>query len=160
MIRRLARWAGRAALGIAILAVLVVVVLHTPPGRNLLRNSVLAGLRRGGLEARLDRVEVGALGLEARVFGLELARPGYPPFLRASRATLRLRPTALRGQISLRELVAQGVVLDLVRDGDGNWNLPEASKPAVPAAPFDLRPLLLARIALSDVDLHVRAAGA
>ncbi|HVQ30992.1 MAG TPA: hypothetical protein VMV21_15480, partial [Vicinamibacteria bacterium] len=80
--------------------------------------------------------------------------------LRASRATLRLRPTALRGQISLRELVAQGVVLDLVRDGDGNWNLPEASKPAVPAAPFDLRPLLLARIALSDVDLHVRAAGA
>ena len=159
MIRRLARWAGRAALGIAILAALVVVILHTPPGRNLLRNFVLAELRRGGLEARLDRLEVEPLRLEARVYGLELSRPGHPPFLRATSATVRLGAAALRGRPSLRELAAQGVSIDLVRDARGEWNIPESSPPSAEGPSFDLRSLLQARVALTDVDLRARESG-
>ena len=121
MIRRLARGAGRAALGIAILAALLVAVLHTPPGRNLLRSFVLAGLRRGGLDVRLDHIEVEPLRLEARVFGLELARPGYRPFLRVLQATLRFPGKALRGQVALREaggLEVSATGLDLEWSGE------------------------------------------
>ena len=158
MIRRLARGAGRAAVGIAILAVLLVVVLHTPPGRNLLRNLVLAELRRGGVEARLDLVEVEPLRLEARVFGLEMARPGYPPFLRVPQATVRFPGKAVRGEIALREIVAHGARVDLVRDARGEWNVPRSATPAGPGSSFDLGTLLQARIAVTDVGLRVQEA--
>jgi len=51
-------------------------ILQTPPGRNLQRQLLLSLLRRSGLEARLEGAAVSLWRLEARVFGLEIARPG------------------------------------------------------------------------------------
>ena len=158
--RRLARWAGRLALGAAVLLGLGLAFLQTPPGRNLLRSSVLGFLRRAGLEARLQGIEARPRSpsrWEIRVAGLELARPGHPPFLALAEGRAQVSPAILRGRPGLKHLETTSLLLTFVRDATGEWNLPPGESRG-PAPPPDLRPWLDASISLDRTRVEVRDA--
>ena len=112
-------------LGVGVL----VAVLHLSPVRQRALGLALRQIEAAsGLEARAERLDYDLLNLDFRVQGLQLGVPGREPVVRAREGRIRLAARSLLGSSDIREVQATGLVLNLVRDASGMWNLP-ASRP-------------------------------
>ncbi len=126
------------------LGVVAAVFLHLPPVRQRALGLALRQIETAsGLEARAERLDYDLLKLEFRVHGLLLGVPGREPLLRVREGGVRLAASSLRGRLDLREVNATGLVLSLVHDAHGAWNLPESRSRSNPGdrPPVRLRSL-------------------
>jgi len=147
--RRKGRWVSYAAIGVATLAVLLLVAGYLASGwfQERMRRRVVAELEQmtgGRAELKSFRWKLSKLEFEARdltIHGLESA--GQVPYAHVDRLLVRLKILSLlRRQIGIRELELEHPVVHLIVYPDGSTNQPaprtKASGGAVAGVLFEL----------------------
>ena len=138
---RLIKWGGMGVGGLALLAVLVVLVL--PSLVNLGRYRTVLAQRVGralGREVSFGALRVsvwGGLGAEAKSIQIGQASDfGREPFLSAEalRVHVQLLPL-LRGQVRVTSAVLERPRIRLIRRADGRWNVDDLFKTPTPQGP-------------------------
>ena len=148
------------ALALVVGVSLLLVLLHSPPGRR----SVLAyasGILddRSGIQLQAQRLDYNLLTLDFELTGMSLAASeAETPFLAAARVHVDLPWSAVTGPVTLTVVEVDDATLSLVKSADGRWNLPASSEGEAGGTetPFALPPV--GRLDLTDLGISVQAA--
>ncbi len=117
--------AGVALAAVVVCAVAVVGVLHTPPGRTLVRSAAASWLRSQGIDFSVERITYNLLTLTVDLRGVRMrAIHADTPFLVADRIQADVPWSILGGEIHVDGIALTRPVVHIVRAADGTLNLP------------------------------------
>ncbi len=173
---RVRRWIVRGALAIAVLAALLVALLHTPPARDWVFSRVVAWLRDRDVDLAATRIRYNLLAGSLSFDDLSVASARTSPrrpFLTAKTGRVDLGVLALlRGDLVIDEARVSDLRVDYAVDGTGATNLPQPEQQADAAGtsaadstepPVTVRDLVVDRLsvryvdATQDVEAHLDA---
>ena len=147
---------GLVAAAAVALAVVFVLVVHTPPFRRLALRYVIGEVqRRYAMRIEAARLDYNLAALTLGLADVRLAADRSPsaPFFEAGYIAVALPSRVLVGTIAFDEIAVTGGRIHLVRDRDGRMNIPESSEtPSGEPAALDLRRLSAPRLLLDFTD--------
>ncbi len=131
--RRAVRIAGKLAAGLVGLVVLLVIFLHTPWGKSVVKGRIeskIAGMLDGG-SVSLGELDYGFLFGSIELGRLEIRDRSDKPAISIDRIALDLdRGALLGGALKMDELSLTGVDINVVKNADGTSNLTGLFKPS------------------------------
>ena len=129
-------WLVRIAV-VALLALVGIAVLHTPPVRARVLGLVISRLARTGLVAQADRLDYNLAALVVRLHRVTLATPTArdTPFLTADDVHAALGWGILLGRINVTVFELAHPRIVLVRNSQGVANWPTSSQPSTSTSP-------------------------
>ncbi len=125
------------------LAVLFAIAIHSPPARSAVRSWAVARISSSsGIRATISRLDYNLLTLSVNAGGVALTADGSrTPFFSAEELRLNLPWTIVRGPIAVESLEVENPSLVIVREADGQLNLPRGSATTTDSfsGPLDIR---------------------
>ncbi len=129
------------------LAVLFAIAIHSPPARSAVRSWAVARISSSsGIRATISRLDYNLLTLSVSAGGVTLTADGSrTPFFSAEELRLNLPWTIVRGPIAVESLEVENPSLVIVREADGQLNLPRGSATTTDSfsGPLDIRRLIV-----------------
>lgn len=122
------------ALGLAVVAVAIVAILHTPMAQRQVLGMAGQALDRVGIRMSADRLAFNLFSLEANLSGVTLASRDTPdqPFLTVDEAHVDLPWSLLWSELTFDLVELHRPRLSLRRSEAGMWNLPQSEEEAPP----------------------------
>lgn len=131
--RRSSRLAGLVLAAALVVIALAGALLHTPPGRRVVRAAAISWLRAQGIAATIDGLRYNLFTLSVDLTGVRVGAVGAGvPFLTADRIQADLPWRLLTGHLEIESLSLTRPSVHVVRLADGTLNLPDGSGSAGP----------------------------
>lgn len=148
------RWV-RGVVGLACLALALVLVVHSPPVRRaVLRRAVLLLQERLGIVFGAESLTYNLAALRVTLTGVDLAAEETPriPFAHADALTIELPWSALFGAFQLDGVVLENARVYVIRRADGTTNLPRSRETEGAPAAVPIGRIAIAQLAIEVSD--------